>query len=381
MMSHNKLILVDENVPEAEYWFGRLGEVRRFKGRELQADALHDADALIVRSVTQVNEALLSESRLDFVGTCTIGCDHIDQALLERRGIGFSNAPGCNANSVVEYVFAALAQLNINFTASAFGIVGAGNVGGRLLDRCTALGLPACAYDPLLGRQDSRLVSLAEVFTQPIVCLHAPLTRDGEFPTYHMIKDELLDQLPESAVLISAGRGPVVDNSLLLAFKRRRPDVKLVLDVWEHEPWVDPHLLHLAEIGSPHIAGYSLDGKLAGTRMVYQALCRHWSMVASAVAEEFDRVCARTELRPLNPGEWADVRDQLLRAYPIADDDARLRAMVAQAGSDTDIRQGFDQLRRSYPERREFRFHPLAVSGLSDATRQWLHLLSFGQFG
>ncbi|AFU98037.1 4-phosphoerythronate dehydrogenase [Simiduia agarivorans] len=380
-MNDKKRILVDENVPDAEHWFGRLGEVRRFKGRELQADALRDADALIVRSVTQVNEALLAESRLDFVGTCTIGCDHVDQALLERRGIGFSNAPGCNANSVVEYVFAALAQLNVNFTTSAFGIVGAGNVGGRLLDRCTALGISACAYDPLLDQQDSRLVSLAEVFAQPIVCMHAPLTRDGVFPTYHMIGEELLDRLPESAVLISAGRGPVIDNALLLAFKRRRPDVLLVLDVWEYEPWVDPHLLHLAEIGSPHIAGYSLDGKLAGTRMVFQAMCRHWSMAEWADSEQFDAANATGPLPPLSPGDWADVREQLLSAYPIADDDARLRAMVAQAGNETEIKQGFDQLRRSYPERREFRFHPLPACGLSDAARQWLHLFGFGQLG
>lgn len=376
-MNPKKLILVDENVPDAERWFGRLGTIERFKGRNLSPGALRDAHALIVRSVTQVDETLLSETQLDFVGTCTIGCDHVDQELLARRRIRFSNAPGCNANSVVEYVFAALAQLDINFTASRLGIVGAGNVGGRLLTRCTNLGISACAYDPLLDQNNSRLVTLPEVFTQPIVCLHAPLTREGAYPSYHMISRDLLDRLPEAAVLISAGRGPVVDNEILKAFKLHRPDVKLVLDVWEHEPWVDPALLDLVEIGSPHIAGYSLDGKLAGTRMIYDALCRHWSFTDADWDEVNDVVDAVQKPAPLTEADWQVVRAQLIGAYSVAADDARLRNMVKAASNDNDIKQGFDQLRRSYPERREFRFHTLPSCQLSENARLWLERLGF----
>ena len=182
-MNQPRRLLVDENVPEAEQWFGQLGEVVRFKGRELKPAQLAGAHALIVRSVTRVDGNLLTDAALDFVGTCTIGCDHVDRDLLSARGIGFANAPGCNANSVIEYVLTALAELDVNVTAHPVGIVGAGNVGGRLLTRLQALGVQACAYDPLLAPDAlPNLVPLEQVFACPVVCLHAPLTRTGPSP-------------------------------------------------------------------------------------------------------------------------------------------------------------------------------------------------------
>lgn len=354
-----KLILVDENVPEADLYFGPLGRVQRFAGRQLTARAVAQASALVVRSVTQVNQALLAHSPVEFVGTCTIGTDHVDQAWLAGQGIGFASAPGCNANSVAEYVLTALAALDVNWSNCQFGIVGCGNVGGGLYRKLQSLGARVCGYDPLLAPDSfPALVSLEQVFQADVVCLHAPLTRAGPFPTWHMIDEALLQGLKPGAVLISAGRGPVLDNALLLRFKRARPDVQLVLDVWEFEPWLDPALLAVAELGSPHIAGYSWDGKLAGTRMIADALARHWQRPLVA-RQPANQDAAGAVAATLQESQWQTLRGILLRAYDIKADDQRLRAMVQQAGDRTALELGFDALRKHYPERREFAAHTL----------------------
>lgn len=358
-MVTEKLILVDENVPEADKYFGPLGRVERFAGRSLSAAAVARANALVVRSVTRVDPALLAGSAVEFVGTCTIGTDHVDQAWLAGQGIGFASAPGCNANSVAEYVLTALAALDLNWSGRRFGIVGCGNVGGGLYRKLQSLGVSVCGYDPLIAPDSfPDLVPLDRVFDADVVCLHAPLTHTGAFPTLHMITEPLLNRLKQGAVLISAGRGPVLDNDLLLQFKRARPDIKLVLDVWEYEPWLDPQLLALAELGTPHIAGYSWDGKLAGTRMIAEALARHWRRPVSGLPPTGEPQ-AGTAVGPLTESQWQGLRRILLAAYDIQGDDRRLRDMVGQAGGRTALETGFDALRKHYPERREFAAHTI----------------------
>lgn len=345
------VIVADENIPLLEHYFGGLGELRRYPGRQLSAAQVAAADVLLVRSVTRVDAALLADSRVRFVGTCTIGTDHLDKDWLDRRGIRWCSAPGCNANSVVEYVFAALAELNVPWWQQTVGIVGCGNVGGHLYRRLRALGVSCAVYDPLLEPGAvPELTDLATVLRAGIVCLHAPLTTSGPWPSYHLLNEDALHQLRPGAVLISAGRGAVVDNQALRRVLARRPDLRVVLDVWEPEPALDPALLQQVQIGTPHIAGYSMDGKEAGTRMVCRAL-RDFLGLAGEVAPAVPVPRQSCVVPEGLTSAGAVLAAALEQAYAIRADDARLRAAAATSA----LPQAFDQLRKEYPARREFR--------------------------
>lgn len=372
------LILVDENIPEADLYFGKLGRIQRFAGRSLSARDMGEAKALIVRSVTKVNASLLSGSQVEFVGTCTIGTDHVDRQWLTDQNIGFSSAPGCNANSVAEYVITALAHAEIDWQTSTIGIIGCGNVGGSVYRKLLSLGADVLGYDPLIDQQRfPNMGDLNEVLARDVVCIHTPLTFGGEFPTHHLISEPQLVQLKPHALLISAGRGAVVDNEKLLAIKKLRPDIRVILDVWEHEPWVCQELLKEVEVGTPHIAGYSWDGKVEGTRMIYQALSQRWAdvsedkVVASASSGEV------AESLPLSVQAWQQVRHAILSSYDLVADDKRLRDKVFGAHNRADIERGFDELRRHYPERREFRFCPAIERPSDTAAVQCLSALGF----
>ncbi len=357
-------ILVDADVPAAEACFGALGEVVRLPGRQITAAALRDIDALVVRSITRVDESLLAEaSRLRFVGTCTIGTDHIELGALEERGIAFASAPGCNAEAVVDYVLGSLSTLaerqGWQFRERRVGVVGAGNVGGRLLDRLTAMGIDCLTCDPprvekegAEGRDLPGFVDLETLIDDcDVLCLHTPLVREGPHATHHLLGAEAIAELAPGTVLINAGRGDCVDGVALRQRLAGQGDISAVLDVWEHEPAIDSALRDLAEIATPHIAGHSLDGKRRGTHMIYRALCRELGLPARVTLDELLPAppLHRLELGPgLTPEEALrlclravhDVRrdhDSLLR-------ESRRRGMA----------RGFDACRAGYPLRREF---------------------------
>ncbi len=350
-------LVVDENIPLAEAFLGSLGEVVALPGRELSAVDVRDADALVVRSVTRVDASLLADSRVSFVGTCTIGVDHLDRDYLQRRGIAFASAPGCNANSVVEYVFSALCALDQPWQGKVFGIIGCGNVGGHLHRRLRALGIECRCYDPFLGLADNPdLCELAEVLKADVVCLHTPLTIDGPFPSFHLLGESELQALRPGALLLNAGRGAAIDNAALLKVLAQRPDLRVVLDVWEPEPALNPQLLQRVSLATPHIAGYSYDGKVRGTEMIYQSLCRHKGLKPEISAGE---LLARDEgERPTislqsMASDWENIRLAVGTAYDIRADDRRLRTA---AKTPETLPAAFDALRKHYPRRREF-FH------------------------
>lgn len=236
-------ILVDENMPYARELFSRLGEVKAVPGRPIPVEELNHADALMVRSVTKVNESLLSGTPINFVGTATAGTDHVDEAWLKQAGIGFSAAPGCNAIAVVEYVFSALLMLaerdGFSLRDCTIGIVGVGNVGSRLQTRLEALGIRTLLCNPpRAARGDEgdfrtldELVQEADVLT-----FHTPLYKDGPYKTLHLADETLIRRLKPGAILINACRGPVVDNAALLARLNAGQPLSVVLDVWEGEP-------------------------------------------------------------------------------------------------------------------------------------------------
>jgi len=366
----NMKIVVDENIPLAEAFFAHLGEVVSLPGRHMRPADVVDADALIVRSVTEVNRALLDSSRVGFVGTCTIGVDHLDQAYLQSRDIAYHSAPGCNANSVVEYVFSALCALDQPWRGQTLGIIGCGNVGGHLYRRFKALGVDCRCYDPFLTPTDNPdLTDLEAVLQADIVCLHTPLTKGGDFPTWHLLGEVELLSLKPGAVLLNAGRGPVIDNRALARVLTQRPDLRVVLDVWEPEPGIDLALLEKVDLGTPHIAGYSFDGKVRGTEMIYQALCRHRGIQPQYEAKDLMPALAGAVLdlsAAVTGDDWKAIRAAVLQAYDIRSDDANLRAAARIAEP---IAQSFDRLRKNYPQRREFYNYRLARDGMNEKNK------------
>lgn len=359
-------IVADENIPALEHYFGDLGTLVRYPGRTLTQEQLADADILLVRSVTRVNQSLLEGTPVRFVGSCTIGTDHLDVDWLERNGIYWSAAPGCNANSVVEYVFCALAALGMDWRGLSFGIVGCGNVGGLLQKRLHSLDETCAVYDPWLpDNPDSG--SLEQVLSQDIVCLHAPLVKGGQYPSLHMIGEEQLTHIRDGSVLISAGRGAVIDNRALLQILQKERCFSTVLDVWENEPGIDKELLKLVDLGTPHIAGYSLDGKLAGTRMIREALSSALDLALPVVDESGRDESAKQQVGPgVTPAEL------LLQMYDPRNDDSRLRAV---ARGTEPMAKAFDRLRREYPERLEFSHYSASAHNFNEYDKGQLAVL------
>src|SRR5690554_1441007 len=351
-------ILADENIPLVEAFFGTFGEIRRQPGRAFSADALAEADVLLVRSVTRVNADLLAGSPVRFVGTCTIGTDHLDQDYLAAADIAWASAPGCNARGVVDYVLGSLLALaevaGCRLDERCYGVVGAGQVGSRLVEVLRGLGCRVLVCDPpRQEREGGDFVSLDEVLEHcDAISLHTPLSADGRWPTRHLLDAERLARLRPGAWLINASRGAVVDNAALHALLMRRPDVEAVLDVWEGEPLVDVALAERCRIATPHIAGYSLEGKARGTAQIYRAFCAHLGLQPEL---ELDSLLPEAWLPQLTlhadaDPDWAVAA--LCRAvYDPRRDDADFRRSLR--GGEPERRAEFDRLRKAYPPRRE----------------------------
>jgi len=348
-------ILFDENMPFAREFFGELagGDIHAFNGRELDAEMAKDADVLLVRSITQVNEQLLRlNNKLQFVGTATIGVDHIDQAYLSKRQVPFYSAPGCNAVSVAEYVLSALMVMSERYQFSLFnktvGIVGAGNTGSRLSEKLTALGIKHVLCDPILeqGDDNREFSTIDEVLACDIISLHVPITSGGKYPTYHLFNEPLIDALKPEQILINACRGEVIDNQALLAQKKRGLGPKLVLDVWENEPNILTELISYTEIATAHIAGYSIEGKARGTEMLYQALCHQLKLPIEHSLATLLPSAAISKVEITQNFDENLLKPLIKMVYDVRRDDSIFRQQISE--------QGFDYIRKTYPARREF---------------------------
>ena len=353
-------IIADGNIPFVGECFSSLGEVALVSGREMTPSLVAGADVLLVRSVTPLGADLLAGSRVCFVGTATIGLDHVDIEYLSRNNIGFASAPGSNANSAAEYVVAALLEIgqrhNISLEGQSIGIVGAGNVGGRVAKKTGALGMRVCLNDPPLHRQsgDPKYLPIEGLFDCDFITLHTPLTLEGIDKTFHLANERFFESLKAGCVFINTSRGGVVDSSALKAVIGAGKLKATVLDVWEDEPNIDTELLEMVDIGTPHIAGYSLDGKVAGMIMIYKAVCQHFGLEAKWGPEDFLPESAIGELRvDLNSAdEQRVILGAVRRAYDISRDYRKLRGILEV---DAEKRgEFFDSLRNNYPVRREF---------------------------
>ena len=348
-------IYADENMPLVAQFFAALGNVTLFDGRSVSATELTDADILLVRSVTRVNAALLDGcSRLKFVGTATIGTDHIDLEYLEKRKLAFSSAPGCNAQSVVEYVLSSLWCLAEKYqwqlNDKVVGVVGVGSIGSKLVKALKALNMTVLQCDPLRAAQEPQFEHtdfLTLCQQADIISFHTPLSKVGNHATYHLINSATLALLKPDCALINASRGSVIDNAALLnelsVAEQRRP---LVLDVWENEPDILKALLPYVDIATAHIAGHSIEGKARGTEMLYQQCCKLLQLPATQSLSELLTVPAMKKLQISPDFGLPDVQNLARLLYDVRRDDALLRFYLHS--------RGFDWLRKNYPPRREF---------------------------
>ncbi|MDT6917889.1 4-phosphoerythronate dehydrogenase PdxB [Pseudomonas atacamensis] len=369
------LIVADENIPLLDAFFAGFGDIRRVPGRSIDRATVEHADVLLVRSVTNVNRALLDGSKVRFVGTCTIGTDHLDLDYFNEAGICWSSAPGCNARGVVDYVLGSLMTLaeieGADLTQRTYGVVGAGEVGGRLIKVLKGLGWNVKVCDPpRQAAEGGEYVSLEQIIEQcDVISLHTPLTRSGASATWHLFDQQRLQQLKQGAWLINAARGPVVDNVALREVLLEREDLQAVLDVWEKEPEVDPALAELCVLATPHIAGYSLDGKQRGTAQIYQAYCAFIGQPAAIALSDLLPATWLSEVSLHGDSDPAWALAMLCRGvYDPRRDDADFRRSLV--GNVAEQRAAFDVLRKQYPVRREIEGLKVRIEGDAPRLRQ-----------
>ncbi|MBX4181087.1 4-phosphoerythronate dehydrogenase [Sodalis sp. CWE] len=347
--------LIDENVLYANKLFQCFGEVKSLPGREIFAPIPKQVSALIVRSVTKVNKALLDGSQVKFVGSATSGTDHVDKEWLQQAGISFSAALGCNAIAVVEYVLSALLYLSqrdgFSLHDKVVGIIGVGHIGRELQKRLNIFGIRTLLCDPPLaeaGIYDENWQSLETLVNNAdILTFHTPLTYTGRHSTWHLVDDSVLAALPDGRIIINTCRGAVIDNVALLQALKSGKNLNVVLDVWELEPCISLDLLSHIDIGTPHIAGYSLEGKARGTAQVFNSYSAH---VGSEIRTNLQDLLPPPTIRYIHLSNGVD--EEILRLlanliYDIRKDDMHLRRSMT-------IPDVFDRLRKNYHPRREW---------------------------
>jgi len=346
-------IVVDRNIPFIQGILEKYAEVVYRDGREISRSDVLDADALIIRTRTKCNRYLLEGSAVRFIASATIGYDHIDTAFCQANNIFWTNAAGCNSSSVQQYMAAALfhlaEELKFELSKKTIGIVGVGNVGSKVARLCTALGMRVLLNDPPRERREGskEFVSLDTIVEDAeIVTFHVPLNMEGDDRTFHLVDEKLLSQFRKSQILINSSRGEVLDSEALKVALHGKMLAECVLDVWEREPEIDIQLLGLVEIGTPHIAGYSADGKANGTSMSVQAFSRFFGLDLNDWYPEKVPLPANTVLEAdcRNVSELNVIAGLIQRTYDILADDARLRMSP----------QTFEKQRGAYHLRREF---------------------------
>lgn len=370
-------IVIDDKIPFVRGAFEPFADVVYLPGGAVSASDVRDADAVVTRTRTVCNGSLLAGSSVKVIASATIGYDHIDTAWCEANGIEWTNAPGCNSGSVCQYISSVLVCLaqkhNLDLGKLTLGVVGVGNVGSKVAAAARALGMSVLLNDPPRARREGpgAFVSLDELQSRAdIITLHVPLTKEGPDATQHLFDAGRISRLRKDQILINSSRGPVVDNQALKAALKAGAIRAAVLDVWEGEPDIDLELLGLLDIATPHIAGYSADGKANGTAASVRAVARRLGLPLDgwlpsslpAPASPLDFAVDGTGKTPLQI-----VSEAILYTYDVHLDSAALKAAPAD----------FERLRGDYPVRREPHAFSLSLSGADDCTREALSALGF----
>lgn len=368
--------LCDIALPNSVEVFSQYGEVALKNGRQINADDLVDVDVLIIRSITKVNEDLLSKAnKLKFVGTATAGMDHMDTALLDKKGIAYSNAQGSNCESVGDYILSVLLVLaekyNLSFEGKSIGIVGCGFVGSQVYNKAKALGLTIVKNDPPRFKTGDKTcnATLDEALACDIVTLHVPLIKDGEYKTLHLIDEQKLLKLKPNAIFINASRGNVVDNEALSVFLEKRPDVKVWLDVFEGEPQINcKKLLSQVDGATAHIAGYSYESKRRANVMLANTLAHVLKLEEPKAYQMPKPEIESTTLGKVENLDLDLIRRLVFSVYDVRRDSLMFKNCFKDAKS-------FDAMRSNYRERREL--SSLHLLNVEDKFKEQLSLLGF----
>ncbi len=369
-------IIIDDKIPYIRGAFESMAEVIYLPGSKTTPEVVKDADAIVTRTRTICDEKLLVGSSVKFIATATIGFDHIDTDYCDMAGIKWTNAPGCNSKSVEQYIASALMVLaerkNWNMNEMTIGVVGVGNVGSKIARISELLGMKVLLNDPPRERAEDSgsFVSLKKVMQEAdIITLHVPLSMKGEDATFHLGNDEFFSGLKKKPVLINSCRGEVVEtNAVKLALKSGQISA-FVCDCWENEPNIDLELLGMTEIATPHIAGYSKDGKATGTRMSVQSISKFFSLGI----DDWQPSGVELPEQPVLELDGSGINEQkivakaILHTYDIRTDDAAFRTNTGK----------FEQLRGDYPTRREFPAFTIVPENIEEKTLELLKNLGF----
>lgn len=346
-------IIIDDKIPYIKGAFEDVAEVVYLPGSKTTPEIVKDADAIVTRTRTSCNEKLLRNSAVKFIATATIGYDHIDTEYCDRAGIKWTNAPGCNSKSVEQYIASTLMVLaerkKLTLSEICIGIVGVGNVGSKVANVCRLLGMKVLLNDPPRERIEGSdtFVGLQQIVEEAdIITLHVPLNLKGEDATFHLGNEAFLSSLKRKPVLINSCRGEVIETNAVKTALKKGNLSGFVCDCWENEPDIDLELLGLAELATPHIAGYSKDGKATGTRMSVHAISEYFGLGLNNWKPEGVELPAHPVIQLDGAGMNAQdiISAAILSTYDIRNDDTDLRNNPAL----------FEKLREDYPTRREF---------------------------
>lgn len=346
MLTKKYSIVADQAMPAVEKLFAEFADVKLIDGRKITRNHLMQADVLLCRSVTQVDQSLLQNTPVSFVGSATIGTDHLDTQWLGNNQVSWCHAAGCNSAAVAQYVMSAISYWLLSKKANAqsmqqlkVGILGAGRIGSLLADYLQQLSVKSYLCDPPLQRTGDKrdFVTPDELLQCDVISLHVPLSLQGEDKTFHWLDRQRLCRLTEKQLLINASRGAVIDNSALLNYLQLGNSPQVVLDVFENEPDICKQLVDLCLLATPHIAGHTLEGKLRGSYLVYQAFCEHFSL-----PKKISQASLYPQKKLIN-GNFNSPLQLLLEIYNIQADSEQL-----SGADEKTIVLMFDHLRKNY---------------------------------
>ncbi len=369
-------IIADDKIPFLEGVLEPYADIIYIPGKQITSKILKDADAMLIRTRTKCTAGLLQGTGIKFIGTATIGIDHIDTRFCEKHNISWTNAPGCNSSSVQQYIAAALLKLehdrNFRLKGKTIGIVGVGNVGSKVDRIARALGMDVLLNDPPRARNESggNFVSLDDILDKSdLITLHVPLNFVGEDATYHLLNEKTFRKMRGGAWFFNTSRGEVTDTTALRKILMSGKLGGAVLDVWENEPDIDTVLMGKAFLATPHIAGYSADGKANGTSMVVNALCGFFGIPLENWYPENIPQPAGSLIKIDGSGKPDEeiIRETVSQTYNIEEDDIKLRLSPGD----------FEKQRGEYPLRREFVFYSLQLKNCSLNAKKSLKDMGF----
>ena len=369
-------IIADDKIPFLKGALEPFIDIEYLPGNSITKQDVIEADGLIVRTRTKCNADLLEGTKVKFIATATIGFDHIDTEYCRSKNIIWANAPGCNSGSVMQYIASVLLTIhkeqNIDLSKRVLGVVGAGNVGKKVIRLAESLGMQVVVNDPPRARNEGicGFLSIEGILREAdIITLHVPLTLEGPDKTYHMVDEEFLKKINKGAYLINSSRGEVVNTNALYKALEDNKLQGAVLDVWENEPDINRELLENVFIGTPHIAGYSSDGKANGTTMAVQALSRFFDLgMDDWQPEEIPEPQEKIIACDARGKKLQDLfKEIILKTYSVREDDEKLRQDVSN----------FEKFRGNYPVRREFLAYEIQADNIRTEDRKALHRLGF----